>query len=212
MGLVHFDRRPYDELYAAFRWPTLDAYNIATDVCDKWAGDPDRVALIDAAPAILARFPEVRFIVAGDGDRLGEVADLARRVNQRLGREHVFVPGGRTDAPDLLRAADVVVGVARVALEAMATGKPVVIAGEGGLRGVLDADNAALMMACNFTGRGSGRAVTAGELARLLLELLDAPDRRTGLGLIGRELVERFFSIERVADQVEAVYAEVCEG
>ena len=67
MGLVHFDRRPYDELYAAFRWPTLDAYNIATDVCDKWAGDPDRVALIDAA---------------GEREDRHTFAELARRSNR----------------------------------------------------------------------------------------------------------------------------------
>jgi acetyl-CoA synthetase len=36
------------ELRAAFRWQIPAEFNIGVDVCDKWAEDPDRVALIDA--------------------------------------------------------------------------------------------------------------------------------------------------------------------
>ncbi len=48
MGLIHFDRKPLEELHASFRWPIPDFYNIGVDVCDKWASEPERLALIDA--------------------------------------------------------------------------------------------------------------------------------------------------------------------
>jgi acetyl-CoA synthetase len=59
VSLVRFDRRPFDELRRAFRWTIPDPYNIAVDVCDKWAGEPGRLALIDATTE-----PEIRFTFA----------------------------------------------------------------------------------------------------------------------------------------------------
>lgn len=67
MGLVHFDRRPFEELHQTFQWRIPDVYNIAVDVCDKWARDPDRLALIDATGEQEARYT---------------FADLARRSNR----------------------------------------------------------------------------------------------------------------------------------
>ncbi len=32
----------YEELRAGFRWAVPARYNIGVDVCDKWAGEPDR--------------------------------------------------------------------------------------------------------------------------------------------------------------------------
>jgi len=67
MGLVRFDRRPFQELYDTFQWRIPQVYNIGVDVCDKWAEDPDRVALIDVTGAQAARYT---------------FAELARRSNR----------------------------------------------------------------------------------------------------------------------------------
>ena len=67
VGLIHFDRRPLAELYSSFRWPIPDVYNIGIDVCDKWASDPERLALIDASDRGTTRYT---------------FADLARRSNR----------------------------------------------------------------------------------------------------------------------------------
>src|SRR6202042_2890022 len=39
-------RPTYEQLYASFRWNIPARYNIATDVCDRHAGDPGKIALI----------------------------------------------------------------------------------------------------------------------------------------------------------------------
>ena len=36
----------YEEIYRNFKWNIPLDYNIADDVCDRWAGDPERLALI----------------------------------------------------------------------------------------------------------------------------------------------------------------------
>ena len=40
----------YREIYDAFRWNMPQRFNIATACCDRWAADPDRVALIHEQP------------------------------------------------------------------------------------------------------------------------------------------------------------------
>ena len=36
----------YDAVYGGFRWDIPRRFNIGIDVCDKWAGEGDRLALI----------------------------------------------------------------------------------------------------------------------------------------------------------------------
>ena len=40
----------YEKLYASFRWNIPARYNIAADVCDRHAADPDKIALIGEGP------------------------------------------------------------------------------------------------------------------------------------------------------------------
>jgi acetyl-CoA synthetase len=40
----------YDQLYACFRWDIPARYNIASDVCDRHAADPDKIALVGEEP------------------------------------------------------------------------------------------------------------------------------------------------------------------
>ena len=37
--------KTYNEVYNTFRWEIPQYYNIGVDICDKWAGEPDRMAL-----------------------------------------------------------------------------------------------------------------------------------------------------------------------
>ena len=67
MELVRFDHRPLDVLYATFRWRIPPVYNIGVDVCDRWAAQSDRVALMD--------------VTEGTGETY-TFADLARRSNR----------------------------------------------------------------------------------------------------------------------------------
>ncbi len=51
------DAKTYDQLRARFSWRVPARYNIAVDVCDRWARDPDRLALIHKqADGTLARY------------------------------------------------------------------------------------------------------------------------------------------------------------
>ncbi|MBU0767764.1 MAG: AMP-dependent synthetase, partial [Proteobacteria bacterium] len=38
--------KTYDEVYHSFQWEIPEFYNIGVDICDKWAPQCDRLALI----------------------------------------------------------------------------------------------------------------------------------------------------------------------
>ncbi len=85
--------------------------------------------LLDALPAVLAEHAGTTLLLAGDGPLLW---DVAREVARRGLAGSVRLLGRRTDMPDLMAAADLLVlpsrfeGLSLVALEAMAAGLPVV--------------------------------------------------------------------------------------
>jgi glycosyltransferase involved in cell wall biosynthesis len=92
----------------------------------------DQRALIDAAPAVLERFPDVRFVVVGDGPLR---AELERRA---AGLPFEFT-GPRDDVPELLAGFDVFAfpsrfeGLCLAVIEAQAAGVPVVATPVGGI-------------------------------------------------------------------------------
>ncbi|HEY3368913.1 MAG TPA: glycosyltransferase family 4 protein [Symbiobacteriaceae bacterium] len=169
------------------------------------------VTLLAAMPELNRQLPGARLWILGDGDRAAEVNRLVEETNGKLGRCAAVATGARMDVPRFFNLADVVVAVARTAAEGMACGRAVVIAGEGGYRGILTPERMTEYAGANFTAREGGRPLKAAELAADLVRLLDpdaGPERRR-LGEAGRRFVADRFSIEAITEQILDVYAEV---
>jgi glycosyltransferase involved in cell wall biosynthesis len=97
--------------------------------------------LIEAAPRVVARLPESRFLVVGDGDLL----EASKRLAADLGVADRFVfAGHRADIPAVLGALDVFCiastyeGTPLALFEAMAAGKAIVSTAVDGCREILD--------------------------------------------------------------------------
>jgi glycosyltransferase involved in cell wall biosynthesis len=97
--------------------------------------------LIDAAPAILSRFPGAHFVFAGNPE--GQ-AELDRRITALRLEGHFSMPGFRSDVVNLLRSCDLFVlpslaeGFSLSLVEAMAAGVPVVATRVGGAAEVVE--------------------------------------------------------------------------
>lgn len=156
-------------------------------------------ALIDAAPAILAREPEAEFFIGGDGplrDALIERAE-ARGVARRFR----FL-GQCNDVPALLSTSDLFVLPSRseafpnAVIEAMAAGLPVVATNVGGIPELI-------------TSGVSGVLIPPGDaaaLARSVLELMDRPGFASSLGQSARTRIEQEFSFDRMVAGFEGLY------
>src|SRR5437016_2154629 len=89
-----------------------------------------------------------------------------------------------------------------VALEAMATAKPVIVADIPGVREVIEDGREGLL----------ADPLNARDLAEKIRRLLADPEARRVMGERGREKVLESFGIERVTDQIEGVYRSVLDG
>ena len=150
-----------------------------------------------------AELPEARATIAGDGPERGRLEALT----SRLGLSGAVTFAGRVADPQpLLAAAHVTAltseheGFPNALLEAMATGRPVVATGVGGVPELVrDRVDGFL------TSRDPD------EVARRLLDLLADADLRGTMGRAARERAGEF-GWERLVEETEAVYGEVLEA
>jgi len=157
--------------------------------------------LVEAA----GRVDGARFLIAGGGPHLTAL----RRLAQSIGVEDRVVFAGRVpdgELSDYYDACDVFVvpSVSRleafsiVALEAMASGKPVVVSDIPGVREVIT-DGAEGLVA---------DAMNPEDLAQRIRSLLGNDRVRQEMGERARRTVEGRFSLPNVVDKIEAVYRE----
>ena len=157
--------------------------------------------LLDAAPEIVRRHPNVRFLLIGDGLLYEHLRSRAREA----GILDNFVFAGlipRERIPEMIAAMDVVVhtslreGLARVLPQALAMGKPCVS---------FDLDGAPEVVIPGETGF----LVKPGdvqELADAISELLANPQLRARMGEAGRHRVDPAFRAETMVEQIASVY------
>ncbi len=160
--------------------------------------------LMDAAPAIVARQPDVRFFLIGDGVLLEHLQQRARA----LGILDNFVFAGlipRERIPEMIAVMDVLVhtslreGLARVLPQALAMGKPCVS---------FDIDGAPEVVITDRTGY-LVKANDAAGLAEGVSKLLADPGLRAAMGAAGRKLVDPAFRAETMVREIAEVYEQL---
>ena len=125
----------------------------------------------------------------------------ARAVGKASAEQVVFA-GHREDVPDLMAVAEMLVITSdaepfgRVAIEAMALGKPVVGTRAGGLPEVVRDGETGLLVVPRFPE----------SLAGACLRLLGNASLAGRLGEAGRERVAKQFHIDRTAQETQALY------
>ncbi|MBA3044076.1 glycosyltransferase family 4 protein [archaeon] len=160
--------------------------------------------LVKAIPSVLKNFPKTMFVFVGEDH--GVKASLIT-LAEKLGVEkNVLFTGHIRDEKMFLSAysaCDVFVlpseyeAFGIVLLEAMASEKACIATGVGGMPEVLD--ECGVLVNYNDT-KHLGDAIT---------NLLDDEKKRKILGKMGRERVEKYFTWEKVVDELEDVYTEL---
>lgn len=156
-----------------------------------------------------AKYVDATFLIVGSGDKKKELKRFASKMG--VGKKVKFV--GRVserELPEYYAAADIFVlpSVSRleafgiVALEAMATGKPVIVSDIPGVNEVIE-DGVQGIRA---------KPMDARDISEKINRLLGDRELRMKIGAAGRKLVEEKYTWNKVVEKVEKVYREVVEG
>ena len=161
--------------------------------------------VVDAMPALVAQFPGIRAVLAGDGPELRAVRERA----DSLGLDgRVSFPGSFTEPWDLLRAADVFVlasdmeGVPLVILEAMSQGVPVVATDVGGIPdAVIDGETGFLIAPRD-----------AGAVTNAVARILGAPLLAQRMRQAALARFEQRFTMQSMLDSHRALYVRLASA
>ena len=162
---------------------------------------------LDAAAAIKARYPDVRFAIVGE---TSPPDPAYQRFLEGLSEQHgvadrVTFTGRRSDIPAVLSAADVAVmpslneALSNVVLESMAAAAPLVATRVGGTPEAL-------------TDGATGLLVPPGDAAAIagaVSRLLDDRELACRLGRAARTRIGDRFSVDRMVRATEDLYAEL---
>jgi glycosyltransferase involved in cell wall biosynthesis len=159
---------------------------------------------LEAVQTIAKEFPTVKVLLVG---RSGQIQKSVIMPMKQLGVEKwIILAGYRTeDYLDTLACMDIFLflmagsdGTARALREAMAMGKPVIVANRGMLPELIEDGVSGLVV--NDTPE---------ELARAVLHLLRHPEMRKAMGEAAREKAHREFRLDRQVEAVEKFYKEM---
>jgi glycosyltransferase involved in cell wall biosynthesis len=158
--------------------------------------------LVGAASMVLAKHPEARFVVWGEGP---ERESLGRLIGLHGISEAFVLPGLRQDIGKAMAACDVFVqpsleeSFGLAAAEAMCCGVALVASAVGGLCELVEDGRSGLLF----------EPGNADALAEQVSRVLDDPAEGAALGGRGRERILAFFDVERMKYDYMALYSSL---
>lgn len=161
---------------------------------------------IEAAARVLSRAKDVTFLIVGEGPEEGR---LRARVASLGLSSNVRMLGFRDDLLNVFRSLDLFVipsvegdTIPQVLMQALAMGLPVVSTTVGSIPDVVQDGKTGFVVPPR----------NADALADRILALLENSTQRAEMGRRGRALVEQEYSLARMLDRLEDVYAKVARA
>jgi len=166
------------------------------------APQKDPITFIASSQRLSEEYPDVTFLLVGDGPLMGECLGKIRETGMN---EKMKVLGWRRDYKMILRASDLVVitslweGLPFILLEAMAFAKPVVATQSTGTVDVIrDGENGFLV-----------HARSPEMLAQRMKWVLEREDIASAVGNAAQETVKDRFCVEKTIPLMEACYLQL---
>ena len=160
---------------------------------------------VKAAAEIRKEKYRVKFLIVGDGFLRTKLQDFVVKKNME---KDVIFTGFKRNLEELYSSIDILVNPSlyesfgNTCLEAMAYGKPVIATNTGGVPEVIeDGVTGILVPPRNFK-----------KMAEAVIYLLKNPNITQKMGKAGREKAKKYFTINRVGNEIEGVYKNVMEN
>jgi len=172
--------------------------------------DEDRSAVAymvaEAMLEILKIRPNAELIIVGGGNDYDRLKKHVDTINEKIGHGAIIMTGGRVDINKFVASADAFVGVSRSALEAMATGIPVVIAGNEGYIGIFDESKFKISYETNYCCRGCVPSSTKLITEDLKNIVTMSEDQLEKIRQYNQSVISNYYSAERMALDYDKMY------
>jgi glycosyltransferase involved in cell wall biosynthesis len=150
-------------------------------------------------------FP-LHLVIAGSGNQAATIAELAETVNLECNTTFVHLVGSQLQMRDYYNLGDLVVGTGRVALEAMACGKPVLAIGNHGYFGLVEQPVYEEAWQYYFGDHNSKERPSEQRIGEVISEALASADKLEEMGLQGQAWARVNFHIRDKALQMKQLY------
>jgi glycosyltransferase involved in cell wall biosynthesis len=199
---VRPQRAERDEILALLRLPVARQRRLVTAVANLRHPVKDHPMFLRAAQRVRAAVPQAAFVIAGEGELLEPLRNLASQLGLA---NDVFFIGRCQNVAELLAVSDVCVlsskaeGFSNSLLEYMAAARPVVATDVGGARETVAEGE-------------TGHLVKSGDdetMAERLIALLNDPVRARAMGERGRQVVEQNFSCQTQLGRTMNLYEKL---
>lgn len=158
--------------------------------------------LIRAAPEVLKKCPEARFLIVGEGPLKNKLILTGEKLNVA---DRIIFTGFRSDIKEILASIDVLAmpslleGLPMVLLEAMAMAKPIVATRIDGITEVLENSKTGLLVP----------AENSHALAEAIVGILNDKAKANFFGQNAREVAKKKFSVKKMVEQIELAYEKL---
>ena len=186
-------------------FPGLDNCRLIVSTGNMHSDVKGHPTLIEAARNVCGKFPQVKFVLIGDGKKR---AEFEAKVSELGLQSNFLFLGSRQNVPEILACCDIAVlpsqaeGFSNALLEYMAMGLPTVATDVGGNPEVIENGVNGLLVKPNHPA----------SLADAISSLLENPHFASQLGSAGKERVRRHFNFAQLTSNVDALYTELLQA
>lgn len=152
---------------------------------------------------------QLHVVIVGDGHQYQEIYELANSIEHEIGKRFIHMVGSKKNVRDYLSLADIVVGTGRVALEAMACGKPVLAVGNHGYFGLVTPAAYAQAWDQYFGDHASKCKPSEEVIANALRQAFTHKATLRKIGFQGRQWTLEHFDIHKIVIQLAELYQKV---
>lgn len=172
-------------------------------VVARLVADKGHEYLIRSIPLLLSHFPSLRLLIVGDGPHRSFLEKLVTELGIQ---SHVVFTGNIQDVTHPLSAMDIFAlpatwreGFGLSIVEAMACHKPVIVSNIWSLNTLIQDGVTGILI--------PPKAIDP--LVGSIRRLLECPEERTRMSETGRAMVDKLFSISRMAEEIQQAYAQL---
>lgn len=162
--------------------------------------------LVNIAKVLKKEINNLEIIIVGGGDNFDEIKENVDAINTEVGRKLITLTGSRIDVNKFAALGDIFIGVSRAALEAMSSEMPTIVAGNEGYLGVFDESKLSAGIETNFCCRGLEMSTEDLLKKDVLFLAKQDEDFLRKQGKYNREIVKKYYSVEKMTNDYEKAY------